>query len=82
MELTCTKEARDVVCTGKAQMAFLQYTQARINKAKLQRDKQQAKCLLQMKTITLNIRHLSPLENRWCPAKSELQLGLNSKLTG
>lgn len=35
-----TKEARDVLCTGKAQMAFLQHTQPRINKAKLQRDKQ------------------------------------------
>lgn len=32
MELTCTKEARDVLCMGKAQMAFLQHTQPRINK--------------------------------------------------
>lgn len=78
-ELTCTKEARDVFCTGKAQMAFLQHTQPRINKAKLQRDKQHdsprapsVKHLLQVKTFRLNIPHLSPLENRWCPAKSEL----------
>lgn len=61
---------------------------ARINKAKLQRDKQcdspgapSAKWLLQVKAFRLNIWHLSPTENRWCPAKSEL--GLNSsELTG
>lgn len=62
MELSCIKKARDVLCTGKAQMAFLQHTQPNINKAKMQRDKQcdsprapSVKCLLQVKTFRLNI---------------------------
>lgn len=28
-DLTCTKEAGDVLCIGKAQLAFLQHTQGK-----------------------------------------------------